>query len=124
MAHTDPRLRIRNTLTQALSGTVYDSSRRDGDTVFVLRVRRATGKTADLRFLGLKTCEVDMEPEIGSALTLRGVGSPDSSLLRLFVPRVLRGPSFSSRVRIDAGKARLEIVCEDVEWWEDDAPAG
>jgi hypothetical protein len=117
--HVDPRARIRNTLRAALTDCTYASSHKDGDHVLVLEARRANGKQVNLRFLGLKSSDTDAEPAAGTPLKLLGVGDPDSSILRLFTPRMLRTPSHSARVRIEAGPAKLEIVCEDVEWWED-----
>jgi hypothetical protein len=117
--HIDPRARIRNILTAALNGCSYSSSHKDGDRVLVLEALRANGKQVHVRFLGLKTSDTDTEPAIGAPLKLVSVGDSDSSLLRMFIPRVLRTASHSARVRIEAGPAKLEIVCEDVEWWED-----
>jgi hypothetical protein len=42
-------------------------------------------------------------------------GSLLSRLLPLFKPP---GPAYA-RVRIDAGPATLDIVCQDAEWWEE-----
>ena len=116
--HVDPLARVRNTLTSALRDCTYASSQNEGRAL-VLDARRANGKQVRLRFLGLKSSTTDTEPVAGAPLRLVSVGDPDSSVLRLFMPRVLRTPSHSARVRIEAGPAKLEIVCEDVEWWED-----
>jgi len=63
-------------------------------------------------------------PAVGDSLRLAGVGSGTGfSLVRLFFP-FLRSPAFGqARVRIEAGAARIEVVCQDAEWWED-SPAG
>jgi hypothetical protein len=123
MAHADPRDRLRNTLRRALDGLEYVESHRDGDRVLVLSGRRADGRRVQLRFLGLKDSESDSEIAAGSPLKLKSVGRPEKSVLSMFVPAIFKGPSHASRVRIEAGTAKLEIVCEDVEWLEDGAPA-
>lgn len=122
MAHVDLRSRLRNILRTALDGCAYESSRSDADGALLLEARRPDGRRVRVRFLGLKKSESDAEPGAGSVLKLKDVGDPDSGLARIFVPRLFRAPSHASRVRIDAGAARLEIVCEDVEWWEDTEP--
>jgi hypothetical protein len=117
--HIDPRARIRNIINRALSGSTYQASHKDGDRILVLEARRANGKQVNVRFLGMKSSDTDTEPDRGAALKVVSVGEPDTSVLRVFMPRVLRVPSHAVRVRIEVGKAKLEIVCEDVEWWED-----
>jgi hypothetical protein len=117
-AHYDPYARIRNTLAKALGGCVYESSRAEGERVLVLEASRS-GKAVRLRFLGVRRSETDAEPARGAPLTVKRVSEENASPWRLFIPRVLRTPSKGARVTIEAGSARLEIVCEDVEWWED-----
>jgi hypothetical protein len=119
-AHVDPKARLRGIISRAIQGCSYESSHKeDGDRVLVLEARRPDGARVGLRFLGLKSSETDSEPARGAPLRLRGVGDPSGSLLRLLLPSMLRTPPLAARVRIEAGSARLEIVCEDVEWWEE-----
>jgi hypothetical protein len=118
MAIIDPTVRVRQIVSRALQDCTFESSRRESDAVLVLDARRSDGKHVGLRFLGLKSSEVNEEPEAGSVLKLAGVSAP-GGLLRLLAPPMLRPRSQTARVRIDAGKSRLEIVCEDVEWWEE-----
>ncbi len=117
--HVDPRARLRNVLSRALTGSTYVSSRREPDRVFVLEARRSGGKPVTLRFLGTSTTEADSDPDPGVALKLAGVDSTGGPWWRVLVARTARLPAHGTRVRIEAGKAKLEIVCEDVEWWED-----
>jgi len=58
----------------------------------------------------------------GSPLRLRDVGTPGRfGVLGVFFPG-MRGPGIGyTRVRIEAGAAQLEIVCQDAEWWEEPA---
>ncbi len=120
-AHVDPQARLRNILKSALDGARYESWRRDGDRALILELKRADGRPVTLRFLGVQDSEISGEAEKGAVLRLKSVASP-ASLLTLFTPRMFRTPSHAARVRIEAGAARLEIVCEDVEWWEDSRP--
>jgi hypothetical protein len=113
----DPVARIRHILGRALEGCTFEAFHREGERALVLDSRR-NGAHVGLRFLGLKTLHVDGSPEKGERLRLLGVSNPDG-LLRTMMPAILRGPGQGTRVRIEAGKAKLEIVCEDVEWWED-----
>jgi hypothetical protein len=86
--------------------------------------RRSGGRMVHLRFRGVQNAEATGTPEPGGPLRLVNVGSPGRfGILRLFFP-ILRFPSGGySRVTIGAGSARLDIVCQDAEWWQDDAPA-
>jgi hypothetical protein len=52
-------------------------------------------------------------------LTVRSVKREGVSLVSRFFPIfVPPGPEYA-RVRIDAGPATLDIVCQDAEWWEE-----
>lgn len=88
--------------------------------MLVLHARRGDGRLVHLRFRGVKESSASAEPEPGSPLAVKGVGSATPFWSR-FLPVFLRTASQASRVRIEAGAARLEIVCEDAEWWEDGA---
>jgi hypothetical protein len=72
-----------------------------------------------VRFRGVRSSEATDAPAAGSALRLQSVGSASGfSLLAFFFPFARRAGANASRVRIEAGAARLDIVCEDAEWWE------
>jgi hypothetical protein len=117
-----PQHRIRRVLDSALVGCSYVSSGPEGDgKTFVLRASRLDGRTVGVRFHGLRDgLPYDgRRPEAGGALTVRSVKRERVSLVsRLFPIFVPPGPTYA-RVRIDAGPATLEIVCQDAEWWEE-----
>ena len=122
-AFTDQRGRIERIVEQALAGATYVSSRNEEPRMLVLEARRADGKRVTLRFRGLRDSEANETPAAGAPLRLRGVDESTGGCVLLFVlpffPRIPRG---AARVRIDAGATKLNIVCEDAEWWEDPAP--
>jgi hypothetical protein len=78
------------------------------------------GKGVTLRFRGVKDSNTSEAPTAG-VMQLRSVkgGSGGCLSLGLF-GRNNPGIGYA-RVRIDVGDARLEIVCQDAEWWEDEA---
>lgn len=121
-----PKDRIRRILEAALAGCTYVSSRNldDGSTL-TLEALSSEGRQVNLRFRGVRESESTAVPEPGAAMSLKSVGRGNKfSLLSTLLP-ILKPPSPSyARVRIDAGAARLDIVCQDVEWWEDQAPPG
>jgi hypothetical protein len=60
---------------------------------------------------------------------VRGIDVRDSGCLSFLLgfafflaPRSRAPVAGSVRVRIDAGAARLDIVCQDAVWWEDTGP--
>jgi hypothetical protein len=116
-----PKDRIRTILEQALRDTTYVSSTsEDGGSRLHLRANRSDGRRVNVRFRGVRESESTAEPEPGAPLSLQGVGNADKlfflrGLTSLFKPP----PPPGARVRIDAGAARLEIVCQDAEWWEE-----
>ncbi len=116
-ADIDPRSRMQHILRKALEGCAYESSRREGDAALVIEARRADGRRVSVRFRGLKASASDSEPATGAPIVVKSVGG--MSLWRIFLPIPVGAIGFAQRVRIEAGAARLEIVCEDVEWWED-----
>jgi hypothetical protein len=120
--HGSQEDRIRRMLSGALDGNTYESAWPEEDRALVMKVSKPDGRLIAVRFLGLKESESSAEPEVGSPVRLRGVGGTEAWIARVLVPRVLRPPAHAVRVRIEAGAARLEIVCEDVEWWEESAP--
>ena len=117
---TDQHGRVRRTLEAALAGgSVYEASRSEDNGRFVvLETRRADGRGVGVRFRGVLTSTMSAEPEAGSKLRLRSVGAPGINWLRLFLPGMRTLGSGSVRVRIEAGAAMLDIVCQDAEWWE------
>jgi hypothetical protein len=124
LAFTDQRGRLRSVLQNALTGSTYEATRREEDfRTLVLEGRRADGRLVGVRFRGVRDSEASRSPDPGSALRLRSVGSADRfSFLGLLFP-FARPTGFGfARVRIDAGDARLDIVCQDAEWWEDETP--
>jgi hypothetical protein len=121
-AFTDQRERLRRTVRNALDGAAYQTSRsEESGRMLVVEARRPDGRLVGVRFRGVRDSKSTEEPVAGATLRLRAVDSP-GSLIGLLVPPLLRGPSSSYvRVRIEAGTARLDIVCQDAEWWEDEA---
>ena len=120
---TDQNGRIRRTLQVALAeGSVFEKSRsEDGGRMVVIEARRMDGTRVAVRFRGVQKSTMSLEPEAGTALRLLGVGPAGVNLLRLFFPRVGSMAGGLVRVRIDAGSAQLEIVCQDAEWWEEES---
>ncbi|MPZ48741.1 MAG: hypothetical protein GEU75_05410 [Dehalococcoidia bacterium] len=120
---TDQRERLRRTVRNALDGCEYRASREEkGGRLLMIEARRGDGRVIVLRFRGVKEADASQAPEPGSTIRLLSVGSPSRlALIGLFVP-ILRLPGEDyARVRIEIGAARLDIVCQDAEWWEDDA---
>ena len=116
----DPSQRLRNIVSRALVGCAYVGSRREESHTLVIDARRSDGTAVHLRFRGVQDSESTAMPESGAALRLAGVGSADKfSFLGLLIPPILRRPSSAWRVTIEAGKARIDVVCQDVEWWEE-----
>ena len=125
-AFTDQRTRLRRILHNALEACLYDSSEMQEDgRMLVLKAHRASGQAVTVRFRGLSSSEASAEPSAGAPIQIRGVDMASSGCLSLlgFAFPSLRspGPGYA-RVRIEAGDARLDIVCQDAEWWEEDAP--
>ena len=128
LGFTDQRARMRRILENALNGALYDSSESEEDgRMVVLHGHRPGGALTSVRFRAVESSEATVEPEAGAPMTIHGVDVASSGCLSLlgFVIPSLRSPGQGyTRVRIDIGAARLEIVCQDAEWWEDPAPAG
>src|SRR5438105_10886639 len=123
-AHVHPHERLRNIVARAVNGSSYVRSATEEGRRLLLESRRADGTLVHLRFLGVRDSESTAMPEPGAALRFAGVSTAGGLLRRFFMPR--HGFAAESRVRIDAGATRIDIVCEDVEWWEDPpmAPPG
>jgi hypothetical protein len=125
-AFTDQRARLRRILLNAFSDAAYDSSERESDgRVLVLHAHRPDGRKVSVTFRGVKDSRASLEPAAGVALRLREVDIHRPgllSLLGLVFPQLRSPDPGYARVRIEAGAARLDIVCQDADWWEDDAP--
>ncbi len=126
LGFTDQRTRLRRILDNALEGAFYDSSEREAaGRVLVLHAHRADGRPIAVTFRGVNDSQASQEPPVGASLRLKGVDllspGPLSLLGSLFPQFRSPGPGYA-RVRIEAGVARLDIVCQDVDWWEDEAP--
>src|SRR5688572_19098018 len=117
---TDQPGRVRRTVEAALAnGAAYEASRSEEDgRHVVIEARRVDGQGVGVRFRGVQTSTMSAEPEAGAALRLRGVGAPGLSLLRLVLPGMRNVGGGYVRVRIEAGAAMLDIVCQDAESWE------
>jgi hypothetical protein len=91
--------------------------------LLVLEAARSDGTRVTIRFLGLHDSEANDPPAVGAPLRLRGIDTSNVGCLLLFaLPFLSRVPRGTARVRIEAGATRLDIVCEDAEWWEDPPP--
>jgi hypothetical protein len=126
LGFTDQRERLRRIVANAIDGATYESSRSEADgRLLVIEARRAGGQRIVLRFRGVRQSDATAMPPPGSALRLGGVSADRVSCVGFFIPvigPILSRSSGASRVRIEAGATRLDIVCEDAEWWEDEAP--
>ena len=114
-----PQDRVRRILDGVLDDCTYVSSRTADDASLLLQGRRSDGRDVTLRFRGVKDSNTNTQPEAGAPLVLKSVKREGLSLVsRLFPILKPPGPVYA-RVRIDAGPATLDIVCQDVEWWEE-----
>ena len=124
-----PKNRVRRIVEAALADSSYVSSRSENDgTMLVLQARRSDGRRVNLRFRGVRESEASSEPEFGVPLRVGSVtdarGKLGGALLIVFgsILSLLKPPGPPhARVTIEAGTARLDIVCQDAEWWEDEA---
>jgi hypothetical protein len=117
---TDQNGRVRRIVESALApGSRYEASRsEEGGRFVVIEALRPDGVGVGLRFRGVSNSTMSAEPETGAELRLRGVGAPGINWLRVFLPGMRTAGSGYVRVRIEAGAAMLDIVCQDAEWWE------
>jgi hypothetical protein len=117
---TDQNGRVRRTVEAALgASSVFEVSRsEEGGRFVVIEALRSDGQGVGLRFRGVRESTMSSEPQAGAALRLRGVGAPGLSLLKLVLPGMRNVGGGYVRVRIEAGAAMLDIVCQDAEWWE------
>jgi hypothetical protein len=127
LGFTDQRGRMRRILENSIEGCLYDSSETEEEgRMVVLHAHRKDGRRVSVRFRAVASSEATSEPNPGDALALRSVDLVNSgclSLLAFAFPRFRSpGPGYA-RVSIDAGAARLDVVCQDAEWWEDTGTA-
>jgi hypothetical protein len=123
VAFTDQRGRLRRILENSLEGAIYDSSEtEEGGRMVVVHAHRPQGSEVSVRFRAVASSDASQEPRPGDTITIHKVDLVNPgclSLLAFAFPRFRSpGPGYA-RVRIDAGAARLDIVCQDAEWWED-----
>jgi len=123
LGFTDQRGRLRRILENSLEGALYDSSETEEDgRMVVVHAHRPDGRAVSVRFRAVASSDASEAPLPDAVIKLRDVDLANPgclSLLAFAVPRFRSpGPGYA-RVRIDAGAARLDIVCQDAEWWED-----
>jgi hypothetical protein len=126
VAFTDQAGRIRRTVEHAFTGASFDSSRQEEAGVFVIEARRSDGSKVGVRFRGVQSSNAAAAEAASGALKVKGVSNPGrrGGVLGIFFPG-MRGHGIGAvRVRIEAGAAQLEIVCQDAEWWEEPAAGG
>jgi hypothetical protein len=118
---TDQRERLRRIVHNALDGTKYESSRPEEDgRLLVVEAKRPDGTIVAVRFRGVRSSDADALPAAGTSLRLQSVSTGGGFwLLGLLIPAFRGLPRGTARVRIEAGSTRLEVVCEDAEWWEE-----
>lgn len=122
---TDQRGRLRRVVTSALQGTTYASSREEeAGRLLVIEADKPGGYRVVLRFRGVRSAESTGDPVVGSPLRLQSVGAPGNFFQRLVESSLQKRLAAESRVTIQAGAARLDIVCQDAEWWEEPGTAG
>ena len=118
-----PQDRVRRVLDSALVDCTFVSSMtEDGGRTFVLVARRGDGRSVGVRFRGLRDADdadPQRKPEAGTSLSVRSVKREGGSLVSRFFPLIKPPGPMYARVRIDAGPATLDIVCQDAEWWEE-----
>jgi hypothetical protein len=120
-----PKNRVRRVVEGALANSTFVSSQSEGDgTIVVIQARRTDGTQVGVRFRGVRDSNATAEPAPGSPLRVRKVGSGNKFSPLGFLLPILKppGPAYA-RVTIEAGTSRIEIVCQDAEWWEE-APSG
>jgi hypothetical protein len=120
----DPQDRLRRIVENALDGCSYESSHEEEDGhILIIEAKRADGRCVHLRFRGVREADASEAPAPGSDIKLRGVGSAAKfSLLGVLLPGLRKDAFGNCRVKIEAGNARLDIVCQDAEWWEEMMP--
>ena len=124
---TNQEHRLRMIVGNALNGTTFLASHAEEDGKhLVIEARRSDGRHSAVRFRAVSNAEATTGTEVGVPLKLANVVSGPTGCMPLgwFFPALRGIPRGVSRVRIEAGDARLDIVCQDAEWWEDEAAPG
>jgi len=118
-----PKNRVRRIVESALADCTYVSSQAEGDgSLLVLKARRSDGRPVSVRFRGVRESDATAQPEFGTPLRVVKVGNGNPFNLFTTLLPILKPPGPPhARVTIQAGTARLDIVCQDAEWWEDEA---
>jgi len=127
MNFTNQEHRLRMIVSHGLDGTTFVASHsEEGGRHLVIEARRPDGQATTVRFRAVSNAEATSGTAVGVPLKLNSVRSGPTGCLPLgwFIPALRGIPAGVSRVRIDAGDARLDIICQDAEWWEDDAAPG
>jgi hypothetical protein len=130
LAFANQEQRIQMVVRNALDGTTFIASRSEEDGRHLVIIgRRQDGRMAAVRFRAVREASATTGTAVGVPLRLAGVKGGGGGLLSLllgwFIPAFRGVPRGAARVRIDAGGAKLDIVCEDAEWWENEpAPPG
>ena len=114
-----PHERIRRILDNALVGCTYVASQAEDGGLLVLEARRSDGRSINIRFRGVRESEMTSQPDPGAILAVKSVRREGLSLASRFFPLLKPPGPMYARVRIDAGPATLDIVCQDAEWWEE-----
>ena len=119
--HIDPQARLRSIVSRALGDCSYENSIAEDAGMLRIDARRADGTRVHLRFRGVLDSESTEPPVVGSKMRLLSVSLAEKfSLLRLLRPQLPHHHSTGEvRVRIKAGTALIDVVCQDAEWWED-----
>jgi hypothetical protein len=119
--HVDLKARLRRIVSQALDGASYEASETEPGGMLVMHALRPDGSAVHVRFRGVRDSATTAWPQRGAPLRVKSVGSTESFFVFL-LPRILRGPApFAARIRLDAGGATIDLVCQDAEWWEGSA---
>jgi hypothetical protein len=115
--------RLQRILENAVTDSTYWSSTVPQSRQLLLEMRRR-GKRVNVLFRGVSDSSTQAEPEKGVPLKLSRIrGASGWSWRRLLPIPVPDRMAAAQRVTIAAGGAKLEIVCEDADWWEDEAPS-
>jgi hypothetical protein len=126
LAFTNQTDRLRRIVSNALDGTTYQTSyiEEQERRHLVIEARRADGRLVNVRFRAVKDSVATADVPAGAPLRLNSVAAGGGCLVpsRFFPHLFPNVPAGSARVRIRAGDVRLDIVCEDAEWFEDEAP--
>lgn len=118
---TNQRERLQRTIEAALAGTTFVESHSEEDgRMVVVSARKPDGTTVGVRFRAVSRSTASAEPQAGSALRLKSVGSAAGfSIWHIIFPFRISPNSGYARVRIEAGQVQIDITCQDAEWWQE-----